>query len=564
MQQPASPSTAGSAVTLQIVYGTQSGNCEWVSGKAQSTALAQGFDVKVIDMSEIEPAALAATGELLVICSTYNEGDMPDDAEDFWQALAAPTAPRLEGVRYGVLALGDSSYDGYCQAGKNIDNRLHELGAQRIVDRGDCDAEFQDPALAWLEQAIPMFRAPVPAPATATETPTAKTPAAEAPAAAKPARPVRSPWNRKNPYPARILTNRVLSAPGSAKEVRHVVVDLGDSGITYEPGDGIGVFAPNDPELVEKLLARLGAEGNEVITDRKGDYTLREALRDRFEITTASKYLVDYIAARSDDPELTHLTATGDHEALDAWLWGRDVLDLLDVDPSLTITPEELIAELRPLAHRVYSISSSPQSHDGTVHMTIATVRHRSANRVRGGAASTHIADRRVVGDTLPVFISPNKSFRLPADDAKVIMVGPGTGVAPFRSFLHERRARGAVGENWLFFGDQHRALDHIYADDLDDFVGDGTLNRLDLAFSRDQDHKVYVQDRMRENAGEVFAWLESGAYLYVCGDATRMARDVDDALHEIIAGAGGLGADATQDYVDRLRKDKRYLRDVY
>lgn len=375
---------------------------------------------------------------------------------------------------------------------------------------------------------------------------------------------VRSPWNRRNPYPATVVTNELLSGPGSAKEVRHLELDLGDSGINYEPGDGIGIAPANDPELVDLLLNRLGAAGDEIIADRKATYTLREALTSRYEISAPSKYLVRAVADRTGHPELSRLLDAGDPQALDAWLHGLDVLDLLDLDPTFAPTPEELLEELSPLAHREYSISSSPRVHGDTVHITMATVRYTVADRDRGGVCSTHLADRCAPGDTVPVFVSPNKKFRLPADDVAAVMIGPGTGIAPFRAFLHERAATGATGSNWLFFGDQHRAHDHLYAEELDRLVAGGVLDRLDLAFSRDQEHKVYVQDRMREHGAELFAWLEAGAHLYVCGDAATMADDVDAALHEIVAEHGGLDADQAAGYVDGLRSENRYLRDVY
>ncbi|ANY23077.1 sulfite reductase subunit alpha [Gordonia terrae] len=375
---------------------------------------------------------------------------------------------------------------------------------------------------------------------------------------------VRSPWNRRNPYPATVVTNELLSGPGSAKEVRHLELDLGDSGISYEPGDGIGIAPANDPELVDLLLNRLGAAGDEIIADRKATYTLREALTSRYEISAPSKYLVRAVADRTGHPELSRLLDAGDPQALDAWLHGLDVLDLLDLDPTFAPTPEELLEELSPLAHREYSISSSPRVHGDTVHITMATVRYTVADRDRGGVCSTHLADRCAPGDTVPVFVSPNKKFRLPADDVAAVMIGPGTGIAPFRAFLHERAATGATGSNWLFFGDQHRAHDHLYAEELDRLVAGGVLDRLDLAFSRDQEHKVYVQDRMREHGAELFAWLEAGAHLYVCGDAATMADDVDAALHEIVAEHGGLDADQAAGYVDGLRSENRYLRDVY
>ena len=593
--QAAEPGPAASGPrSLLVVYGTQTGNAEYVAEQVETAAAEHGFAAETKDMGDMDLDTLAAASHLVIVCSTYGEGEMPDDAEDFWQEVAGPGAPRLDGTYFGVVALGDSIYDGFCQAGKNFDARLAELGAIRVIDRVDCDVDYQGPADDWVAEALPALAAAgaepasavaepeaaeVPAPETAvTETAAPEivipepgapepsdSPATEASAPKAPAKATgKSDWGRKNPYPATIVTNSVLSGATSAKEVRHIEISLGDSGIAYEPGDGISIAAVNDPAVVDLILKRIGATGDEVIKDRKTEHTLREALTHHYEIGVPTKYLVDYIAKRTNDPEIGHLVDTGDHEALDAWLYGRDVLDVLNVDPDLTITPEELIAELKPLAARVYSISSSPRVHSGSVHITMAAVRYRTGDRDRGGVCSTYLADRRAVGEQVGVYITPNKSFRLPADDAKVIMIGPGTGVAPFRAFLHERVSRGATGDNWLFFGDQHRSSDFIYADEFGQFVTDGVLTHLDLAFSRDQEHKVYVQNRMLEKGAEFFSWLESGAHVYVCGDATRMAHDVDEALHEIIAQHGKLSANDAETYISKLKSDKRYLRDVY
>lgn len=543
----------GGGEQLLIIYGTQSGNSEWVAVQAQRLAAARGLVSRVAEMTEVGIADLAQARKILVVVSTYGEGDMPDDAAALWQSVASSEAPRFDGVEFAVCGLGDSGYDGFCQTAINIDGRFAELGARRVIDRAECDAKFQQTADEWLPRALDALAG--------IETVPAPTPAAP-PAEAKPAR--KPAWSRRNPYPATIVANTVLSGPGSAKEVRHIEISLGDSGITYEPGDGLSVLPVNDPVVVDLLLARLGATGDEVITDRRSERTLRETLTSHYEISTASKYLIDYVASRSGDAELTHLSETGDREALEAWLWGRDVLDVLNVDPTLTITPEELLGELRPLAPRAYSIASSPAAHGDTVHVTMGTVRYRSFDRDHGGAATTYLADRRGEGDEVGVFITPNRSFRLPADDVPIIMIGPGTGIAPFRSFLHERAMRGATGDNWLFFGDQKRAVDFAYAEEIEKFHADGLLTRLDLAFSRDQGHKDYVQHRMSENGADFFAWLERGAQIYVCGDATRMAHDVDEAIHEIVAEHGGLDEDGAAHYVDELRTSKRYLRDVY
>jgi sulfite reductase (NADPH) flavoprotein alpha-component len=344
-----------------------------------------------------------------------------------------------------------------------------------------------------------------------------------------------------------------------------VVFDLGDSDIDYEAGDGLGIRPVNDPGLVAALISRIGADPDEPITTRAGEFSLVEALTNEYEVSLPTRDLIDFMAERSGDAELVHVLSTEEREALEGWLWGKDVLDLLDLAPDLQISAADLIGLLRPLTHRVYSISSSPLTHKGMVHLTVSAVRYRSAQRDRRGQCSTYLADRIRAGDTAGVFLSKNRSFRLPADDSvPVIMVGPGTGLAPFRSFLYERKARGAKGHNWLFFGDRHRATDFMYEDEIVQFQRDGVLTRLDLAFSRDQEQKIYVQDRMREKGAELYAWLNDGAHFYVCGDAAQMARDVDAALHDVVAHHGGLGVEAAEDYVNILKREKRYLRDVY
>ncbi len=375
----------------------------------------------------------------------------------------------------------------------------------------------------------------------------------------------RSPWNRKNPYRATVSTNRVISGSESEKEVRHYVLSLGDSGLTYEAGDGLGVKPVNNSELVDALIGRLRVAPDTTVTIKGTAQRLDELLTYSYEIGVPSVDLLEVIAERSSDDELQHVLATGDRESLDAWTWGRDVLDVLALDENLALDPAELLGLLGPLKHRTYSISSSPSAQEGTVHLTVSSVRYRSNERDRGGVCSTFLADRVAEGDQAGVFVSANKSFRLPPDDdAPVIMIGPGTGIAPFRAFLYERQTRNASGRNWLFFGDRHQSSDYLYEDDINTFLRGGILTKLDLAFSRDQAEKIYVQHRMRENGAELFAWLEAGGYFYVCGDATRMAKDVDSALHDVIAEHGGKTAEQAEDYVAELKRDKRYLRDVY
>ncbi|MEM6760360.1 MAG: sulfite reductase flavoprotein subunit alpha [Pseudomonadota bacterium] len=528
---------------IDIIYGTQTGNAETLAEDAAAVARSKGFTPRVAEMDEIEMDHLAAMQNLIVVVSTYGEGEMPDNAHQFWEALSASTAPRLEQLNYGVLALGDTSYDEFCQAGKLVDTRLEQLGAKRLGPRVDCDVDFEDAAEAWIAATIPDAGT------------AAAAPVAEAPKKQK------SGWGRKNPYTATMRENRILSGPKSAKEIRHISFDLGESGMTYEAGDALGVMPLNAPDLVEAWLTRLGASFD---TDA-GGAPLGQRLTSEFEIMTPSRDLLRAVEPLAKHDELTHVLSNGDKEALEAFLWGKDALDILNLNPSLTLNADEVLGWLKPLQHRAYSISSSPKAHDGEVHLTVAAVRWMHENRPHRGVCSTFLADHVPEGAQAGIFMSPNKSFRVPEDDSvPMIMVGPGTGIAPFRAFLEERRERAASGANWLFFGDQTRASDFIYADEIAEFSASGLLTRLDLAFSRDQADKIYVQHRMIENGKDLFAQLEEGGCFYVCGDATRMAKDVDAALHTIVETHGGISAEAATDYVNRLKRDKRYVRDVY
>ncbi|WP_160003467.1 sulfite reductase subunit alpha [Rhizobium sp. 18055] len=537
---------------LHILYGTQTGNAEGVAMDAAAVAKAAGMQPAVEALDDIDMARFATMKRVIIVASTYGEGEMPDNAQLFWEALSADTAPRLESMNFGVLALGDTGYDGFCQAGKLIDTRLEQLGAHRMTNRLDCDIDYEDAASAWVGETMPL--------AAAIDAGQAE-PAAPVEAVALPVR-EKSQWSRKAPYASRIAINRVLSGASSAKEIRHFEFDLGDSGLSYEAGDALGVMPANNPALVSAILQRLGADADSAVAGLAR--SLGQELTTAFEISTPSRELIAEVEKRARHEELSHILRQGDRQALDGWLWGKDTLDLLQLLPENAINASEFVGLLKPLQHRAYSISSSPLAAEGRVHLTIASVRYTTHGREHGGVCSTYLADR-AEGDTAGIFVSQNKAFRVPTDDtAPVIMVGPGTGIAPFRAFLQERQARGARGRNWLFFGDQHRADDFIYEDELTEMSSAGLLTRLDLAFSRDQSEKMYVQTRMRENGKALYAWLEEGGHFYVCGDATRMARDVDQALHDIIAAHGDHSAEAAVDYVNRLKREKRYVRDVY
>lgn len=538
------------AKPLNILYGTQTGNAEGVANEAAALAKARGFAPNIQELDAIDMTALAAMETVIVVISTYGEGEMPDNAHIFWEALSASTAPRLENLSYGILALGDTSYDYFCQAGKMLDTRFEQLGATRLGARVDCDVDYEDAATAWLDQTMPVAQ-------------NGQSEAASTTGTVVETQSAKKDWGRKNPYPANILENRCLSGDGSAKEIRHIAFDLGESGLSYEAGDALGVMPVNSPALVSEILARLQLKDDQSVTGQ--DLPLGTLLATKFEIMTPSKDVIQEIEKRAGDAELSHIVGNNDKEALAAYLWGKDCLDLLNLNKDVQISADEFISWLRPLQHRAYSISSSPKAHPGEVHLTVAAVRWHADNREHKGVCSTYLADMAPEGHKVGIFMSPNKNFRVPQDDSvPMIMVGPGTGIAPFRAFLEERRERGAKGRNWLFFGDQHRKTDFIYEDELSEMHSAGLLSQLDLAFSRDQAEKIYVQNRMIAQGTQIFAALEEGGYFYVCGDATRMAKDVDAALHQIIKAEGKLDDEAAEAYVNHLKRDKRYVRDVY
>ncbi|MGX2992821.1 sulfite reductase subunit alpha [Streptomyces sp. JNUCC 64] len=546
------PSSDAPVATVDVLFGTQTGTAEFLAGELVSGARARGLGGSAVALDDVTPERLATMSHLLVVTSTYGEGEMPDNAGLFWEALQAEGAPRLEGLRYAVLGLGDRGYDDFCQAAKLIDTRLEQLGATRLHDRVDCDVDYEEPAGTWTAAVLERLAAETGAAAGATGG------AAPAPA---PAPKARSAWNKRNPYPSPLVVNRTLSAEGSAKEIRHYEFDLGDSGITYAAGDALAVVPVNDDALVGELLAHLGATGDEDVDGQP----LVEVLRTGREIRTPSKELVADLVQRAPSSELAAVVAHGDRSDLDSWLWGRDVLDLLRDAGATAPDLDALLPFLRPLQARQYSISSSPLAHPGRVHLTIASVRYGTPRRRYEGVASTYLADRVGPGADVGVYLQPNTAFSVPADaDAPMIMIGPGTGIAPFRGFLHERAASGASGRNWLFFGDQHRATDFVYEDELTELSDSGVLTRLDLAFSRDQAEKVYVQTRMREQSRELYGWLEDGAHVYVCGDASRMAKDVEATLLHVIGEQRGRGDDDAAQYLAELRRSKRYVRDVY
>jgi sulfite reductase (NADPH) flavoprotein alpha-component len=473
---------------------------------------------------------------------------MPDNAQAFWDWLQTDAAKTLSHLNYSVLALGDTNYEQFCAAGKKIDARLETLDAKRIHPLADCDLDYEAKAKTWANGALTTL-APMVQNGSATNQ-------AEAPAVA-------DGWSKINPFPARLLTNRKLNGDGSQKETRHFEISLEGSGLDYEAGDALGVWPSNCHDFVADILTTLDFSGTEKVVTAKGELPIRQALTSFYDISKPSPELLKFFGERN--VELRDLLAPERKDDFKKWLWGRGVIDLLLENPGAKIPAAEFAALLKPLAPRLYSISSSPKAHAGQVHLTINVVRYESLGRARKGLASTFLADRAGAETPVPVFIQTSHGFRLPADGStSVIMVGPGTGVAPFRAFLHERIATNAKGRNWLFFGEQRAATDFYYRDELEKMFSDGHLTKLSTAFSRDQAEKIYVQNRMLENAAELWSWLAAGAHFYVCGDASRMAKDVDEALHKIVETAGGLNTDNAKDYVAKLKSDKRYQRDVY
>ncbi|MCU0792412.1 MAG: sulfite reductase subunit alpha [Opitutaceae bacterium] len=536
---PAASAAPAALTPLTILYATQTGTAESLAKKAAKTASSRGFAPAILDVSTVSAESLQAHSNLLFITSTYGDGEPPDSAKALHTALATDTAPALAAVRYSVCALGDTNYTLFCQAGKDFDTYLEKRGATRVHPRADCDTDYDATFDSWLHAALAAF-APA-SPGNAELQLGLQASGREAPQP-------KITYSKSNPFPAPLLAVRALNAPGSAKEVNHVEFDLSAAGpaLAYVAGDALGVIPQNCPALVAEVLAALGADGEEAVATKSGELPLRRALTECLELGKPTPALLDLLGLAATTP--------APHHVIDALLAAAN-----------TPAPTAFAAALKPIAPRLYSISSSPKAHPGQVHLTVGAVRYELAGRARKGACSTFLAERALALGKVGVFVHSNKAFRPPSDPAApMIMVGPGTGIAPFRAFLEERAATQAPGKNWLFFGDQKAATDFLYADELHALRACGVLTRLDLAFSRDQAEKIYVQHRMLENAAELFAWLEQGAHVYVCGDASRMAKDVDAALHQVVERAGNKTPAEAAAYVQSLKTAKRYQRDVY
>ncbi len=606
-----------------ILFGTQSGNSEDLASQLAKSAESHNLVPTVQDMEETTLEQMASSERVLIICSTWGEGEMPDSAEDLWDSISTDDAPRMENTHFSVCALGDTSYEFYCQSGKDWDNRLEELGAKRVFPRQDCDVDFEEPYELWANGALPAIS--VVGGITVTES--VEEPSLEIVATIskeehisekledKKTEEKDKKWSMKNPYMTTISEKDILNGPGATKETRHVSILLGDSGLNYIAGDAIGIIPENPKDTVDNLIELLGFDPNQEVESHSGTVTLFDALKKDYEIHRLNKKFVkglpellskntgesieiqlvesermslkggliskwaskenservpkSYPIQSTINPSTEAEELSKDNDSIEDYIWSRDYIDTLQQFPSLKFdSPEEFFSYLDKLKGRLYSIASSPDAHPGEVQLTIAIVRYNHHQRDRAGLCTGFLADDVDVGKTqFGVYMSPTKSFLLPEDGSKdIIMVGPGTGIAPFRAFIEQREIDKSTGKNWLFFGDQHEATEYYYKSQIEEWLSNGVLHEFTTAWSRDQAEKIYVQNRMLEHGKEIWEWIDDGAYFYVCGDKNYMAKDVHAALIQICSEYGGMNSDEATEYVTQtlMKEEKRYLRDVY
>jgi sulfite reductase (NADPH) flavoprotein alpha-component len=538
---------------ITVLYGSETGNAQSLAELLDQRLTENGYTVTLSSMDAFKTKELKKVEDLFIVSATHGEGDPPDNAITFHEFLHSRKAPKLEGVRYSVLALGDESYEFFCQTGKDFDARLAELGGERLTDRVDCDLDFDEPAENWMQNVLEALSGPNDNRAAVAETTETVQSAKE------------KKYSKSNPYEAEILENINLTGRGSNKEVRHVELLLDNYGEGFEPGDCLAIIPENDPVIVTQLISLLGWDPELTVEiDNKGNTaSLTEAFTEHFEITKLTIPLVKKLAELVDDESLNAKLAE------DGWVQtyveGRDLIDFFKAYNASNIQPSDLLEALRKLPAREYSIASSYKANPDEVHITVGAVRYNAHDRDREGVCSIQLAERLQPGDTVKMYLKKNPNFKFPfEEDKKVIMIGPGTGVAPFRSYLEEREELDLKGNTWLFFGEQHFTTDFLYQTDWQTWLNDGILSKLDVAFSRDTDEKVYVQHRIEENSELFFQWLEEGAAIYVCGDEKYMAKDVNEAILRVIAKEGNMSEADAEAYLNQMKTEKRYQRDIY
>ncbi|MDZ7869158.1 MAG: assimilatory sulfite reductase (NADPH) flavoprotein subunit [Rheinheimera sp.] len=549
------PATAPQqAAVLTILYASQTGNAKGVASKIKAAAEAQGVAVQLQDIASYKTTALVKEKFLIIVTSTYGEGEPPESAVSFHKFLFGKKAPKLPDLQYAVLGLGDTSYEFFCKTAVDFDEQLAALGAKRLFTRADLDVDYADAAANWQQGALDVF-SPLLKAAGAGSAQVIAWPGSTATAGSH------SPYDKQHPASAELALNQKITARNSTKDVRHIEISLADTGLTYQPGDALGVFFDNDPALVDAVLQATGTEGQTDVSLSGQTLTLRDALQRELELTQSYPSFVEKYATATANSELQQLAT--DKTALRSYLAERQTADVILQHPA-QLTAQALVDCLRKVQPRLYSIASSQAEVGEEVHLTVGVVRFDAFGQTHLGGASGFLAERLAEGGKVRVFVEHNDNFRLPDHDTPVIMIGPGTGIAPFRAFLQERDNAGATGQNWLFFGNPHFTRDFLYQVELQDYLKRGVLSKLDVAFSRDQAQKVYVQDKLTAKGAEVWSWLQQGAHLYICGDGNRMAKDVHQALLEIAAEYGGLSAEAATEYFEQLRETKRYQKDVY
>ncbi len=542
---------APQAAAITLISASQTGNARRVAEQLRDDLLAAKLNVNLVNAGDYKFKQIAQEKLLVLVASTQGEGEPPEEAVALHKYLFSKKAPKLTDTAFAVFGLGDTSYEFFCQSGKDFDARLAELGAERLLDRVDADVEFQAAAENWRQRITEILKAKAPQGAPA--------PGAVAGAVSEI---VTTPWTKEAPFAASLAVNQKITGRGSDKDVRHLEIDLGDSGLRYQPGDALGVWYQNDPALVQELLELLWLKGDEIVEVNGESLALSEALQWHFELTVNTAGIVEKYATLTRNDALLELV--GDRDKLHHYAATTPIVDMARFAPA-QLEAQQLIGLLRPLTPRLYSIASSQAEVENEVHITVGVVRYEVEGRARSGGASGFLADRVEEDGEVRVFIEHNDNFRLPANpETPVIMIGPGTGIAPFRAFMQERDAQGATGKNWLLFGNPHFTEDFLYQVEWQRYVKEGLLTRIDLAWSRDQQEKIYVQDKLREQSAELWRWINDGAHIYVCGDANRMAKDVEQALLEVIAEQGSMDLEAADEYLSELRVERRYQRDVY